>query len=391
MPENYSLLYEGEEDVKAEEDDLQIEEYDLTSSPNDFNVLTINSFIDSGSIKIPGFQRNYVWDIKRASKLIESIILGLPIPQIFLYEEKKNQFLVIDGQQRLMTIYFYVKGRFPKKEKRTEIRRLFNESNAFPESILYNDEFFSNFNLSLSVKTGAKQNPFNDLNYKTLDNYQMQFDLRPIRCVVVKQNVPKDDNSSVFEIFNRLNSGGINLMPQEIRSSLYHSDFMDMLFRINLNPTWRKLLKSPDPDLHMKDIELLLRGYAMAIYGDNYTSSLAKFLNNFADTARKFDKAYLVYLESFLTSLFLSIDSLPEDIFLNRNSNRFNVFLFEGLVYAMGKTHFEKRTFPSSSIDITKIANLSLDATFQEHSIRATTNKNNVQKRLERAKFFIDN
>src|SRR5690606_29552115 len=117
-------------------------------------------------------------------------------------------------------------------------------------------------------------------------------------------NVPKDDNSSVFEIFNRLNSGGINLTPQEIRSSLYHSDFIDMLFRINLNPTWRKLLKSPDPDLHMKDVELLLRSFAMAINGDKYTSSLATFLNNFAESARKFTKEKLVYLESFITSLF---------------------------------------------------------------------------------------
>jgi len=97
-------------------DDLQVEEYDLTSSPNDFNTTTIYNFIESGAVKIPGFQRNYVWDIKRASKLIESLVIGLPVPQIFLYEEDRNTFLVIDGQQRLMTVYFFVKQRFPKME-----------------------------------------------------------------------------------------------------------------------------------------------------------------------------------------------------------------------------------------------------------------------------------
>src|SRR3954447_105746 len=107
-------FYDYAEDV----DDLQIEEYDITAAPNDFNVLTINSFLESGAVKIPGFQRNYVWDIKRASKLIESLILGLPVPQIFLYEEQRNRFLVIDGQQRMMSIYYFIKGRFPKKEKR---------------------------------------------------------------------------------------------------------------------------------------------------------------------------------------------------------------------------------------------------------------------------------
>ena len=90
------------EDGSGEADDFQIKEYDITASPNDFNMSTMFSFIESGAVKIPGFQRNYVWDIKRASKLIESIIIGLPIPQIFLYEEARNKFLVIDGQQRLI-------------------------------------------------------------------------------------------------------------------------------------------------------------------------------------------------------------------------------------------------------------------------------------------------
>jgi hypothetical protein len=89
---------------------------ELTSTPNDFNVLTINSFIESGAVKIPGFQRNYVWDIKRASKLIESLILSLSAPQTVLYEEERNRFLVIDGQQRMMSMYYVIKGRFPRKE-----------------------------------------------------------------------------------------------------------------------------------------------------------------------------------------------------------------------------------------------------------------------------------
>ena len=89
--ENSDWLEAGEE---TGEDEGQIDEYDLTSSPNDFNISTIYNFIESGAVKIPGFQRNYVWDIKRASKLIESLIIGLPVPQVFLYEEGRNSFLV---------------------------------------------------------------------------------------------------------------------------------------------------------------------------------------------------------------------------------------------------------------------------------------------------------
>lgn len=388
MAELKEFMFDGEEDQRTDDQEFDISEYDLTSLPNDFNVTTINSYLESGSIKIPGFQRNYVWDSKRASKLIESIILGLPIPQIFLYEEKRNQFLIIDGQQRLMTIFFFMKGRFPRKEKRTEIRRLFNESEKMMNTIIFNDEYFTNFNLTLPNKANTKKNPFNTLNYNTLDNYKMQFDLRPIRCVVVKQNVPKDDNSSVFEIFNRLNTGGINLMPQEIRCSLYHSAFIDMIVKLNLNSVWRTFLRTPDPDLHLKDIEILMRAFAMAYKGDSYKSSMATFLNNFANEARNFTSEYVVYLESFATSLFKSISGFPADTFINKKSGRFNTFLFEALVYAESQIHFPNRTLPNS-VDVKLVNTLAEDATFTTYSIQGTTNKDSVEKRLERAKSII--
>src|SRR5690606_15540347 len=229
------------------------------------------------------------WDIKRASKLIESIILGLPVPQIFLYEESRNKFLVIDGQQRLMTIYYFIKQRFPKKEKRTELRKIYIENNGIPEEILYNDEYFSNFRLSLAKKSNGEENIFSKLSYKTLGEYKTQFDLRPLRNIIVRQNYPTDDSSSVYEIFNRLNSGGMNLRPQEIRGSLYHSEFMTFVNNSNLNEKWRQIIKSPNPDLHMKDVELLFRCISFMINGDKYSPSLAKFLNNFAQEAKTFD------------------------------------------------------------------------------------------------------
>ena len=76
------------DDYAEGEDEPQIDEYDITASPNDFNVITLFSFVESGAVKIPGFQRNYVWDRVRASKLIESLIMGIPVPQLFLYGQK---------------------------------------------------------------------------------------------------------------------------------------------------------------------------------------------------------------------------------------------------------------------------------------------------------------
>src|SRR3989304_8518367 len=124
------------DDYGGEADDIQIEEYEITAAPNDFNVLTIFNFLESGAVRIPGFQRNYVWDLGRASKLIESLILGLPVPQVFLYEIERNKFLVIDGQQRLMSIYYFIKQRFPKKEKRTDLRAIFDEQGKIPGHVV---------------------------------------------------------------------------------------------------------------------------------------------------------------------------------------------------------------------------------------------------------------
>ena len=98
---------------------------------------------------IPGFQRHFVWDIKRASKLIESLILGLPVPQLFLYEEARNRFLVIDGRRRLMSIYYFIKQRFPRNGARIELRRIFEEHGKIPDQVLHDNKYFMNFRLQL--------------------------------------------------------------------------------------------------------------------------------------------------------------------------------------------------------------------------------------------------
>jgi uncharacterized protein with ParB-like and HNH nuclease domain len=270
------------EDYAEDSEEDQIDEYDITATPNDFNVLTLNSFVEAGTVKIPGFQRNFVWDITRASKLIESLILGLPVPQLFLYEQARNKFQVIDGQQRLMSIYYFIKKRFPRKEKRTELRAIFDQHGGIPDSVLHDDAYFQTFSLRLPEKLPGRKNKFKGLNYSTLGDYKTQFDLRPIRNIVVKQSSPDNDDSSIYEVFNRLNTGGVNLRPQEIRTSMYHSRFYEMLYSINSESRWRSILGSPVPDLHMKDIEILLRGFAMLIDGKSYSPSMVRFLNRFS-------------------------------------------------------------------------------------------------------------
>ncbi|ABW14885.1 protein of unknown function DUF262 [Parafrankia sp. EAN1pec] len=369
------------------DEDGQIDEYDLTSTPNDFNVLTIQSFIESGSVKIPGFQRNYVWDLKRASKLIESIVIGLPVPQVFLYEEGRNSFLVIDGQQRLMTIYYFVRQRFPRKEKRAQIRKVFNEHGRVPDEVLYDEELFENFNLRLPEVSPGKPNKFSGLNYARLGDYQTQFNLRTIRNVIIKQVSPDNDNSSIYEIFNRLNTGGINLTPQEIRASLYHSKFYDMLFRVNMNPVWRNIVGPGEPDLHVRDLEVLLRAVAMWEQGGNYTPSMVRFLNNYSNRAKSYSPSEVEQVEETLTWFFDLARNIPRSAFTSRANNKFSTPLFESVFAAVCNRKSPRKDVSLEASTVEAIKN---DPDFLRYTTQRTTDTSNVKGRLSVAMKYVD-
>lgn len=374
--------YEGDEESDTLED-LGFTEYDISASPNDFNVKTLFDFIDSGIVNIPGFQRNYVWDIKRASKLIESIIIGIPIPQIFLYEEGKNKFLVIDGQQRYMTIYYFKKKRFPREDKRFELRQIFDKHKGIPDGILNNNDFFVDFNLQLSELKPVKKNKFNKLNYFTLDDEdRTTFDLRTIRNIIIKQNAPDDGDSVVFEIFNRLNTGGINLKPQEIRTSLFHSNFYNMLYRINLNPEWRKLTPQESPDIHMKDVEILLRGFAVLIEKDNYSPSMTKFLNRFSIKTKTYPNENIDYLEKLFLEFIGACNSIDDKLFFSK-TGRFNISVYESIFYASCVDAFKRTDLKIRITNLEKVNSLKENPTFVEATQVNTASYNNVMQRLD--------
>jgi Protein of unknown function DUF262 len=380
------------DDETGDEDDFQIKEYDITASPNDFNMSTMFSFIESGSVVIPGFQRNFVWDIKRSSKLIESIIIGLPIPQIFLYEESRNKFLVIDGQQRLMSIYYFVKQRFPRKEKRIELRRIFDGSGKIPDDILNDDNFFTPFNLLLTERLPNNPNRLNKLNYGTLGDIKTTFDLRTVRNIIIKQSSPdaeSDGLSSIYEIFNRLNTGGINLNPQEIRTSLYHSPFYDLLYQINLDDRWRRLLGLPEPDLHMKDIEILLRAFAMVVSGKEYKPSMTRFLNLMSKRAKALSKEKVAYLEKLFGAFLDACAALPSKAFFSTQNKKVNISLIEAVFAANCAAAFAEDSLGVPEINADKLQLLKDDPEFVKASQSQTASSMNVSKRLARAKEIL--
>lgn len=364
-------------------DGIQITEYDITSSPNDFNVSTLISFLDSGAIILPPYQRNYTWDKARASKLIESLLLGLPVPQLFLYEESRNRFAILDGQQRLMSLYFFVKGRFPRKEKRMYLREIFEEKGIFPTHILADDALFTPFNLTLPERGGEPESKYNGLNFGTLGENLTSFQLRTMRCLIIKQNEPKSDNSSVFEIFDRLNTGGVSLKPQEIRANLYYSEFYKALYELNKDVRWRKMLGSPERDTNLRDVELILRAIAMLVASDAYKPSMTRFLNTFSSDAKKSMLGEdVVVLRAIFENMLAALEGV--DPILLQLNDRFSIGVFEALLFAAGRGAWAARSIQPFA----KISNAQVIAVLEAvrpYFKEGTSKTENVKGRLKEA------
>ena len=370
------------DDYAKDEASPIIDGFDITAVPSDFNVMSLVEMVDRRWVRIPGFQRNFVWDLPRASKLIESLILGLPVPQLFLYQQERGRNLLIDGQQRLMSIYYFKKRRFPRVDRRADLRRKFDDAGKISEEVLHDNKYFRDFSLRLGESLPGQKNDLNKLNYHTLGDHQEQFDLRPVRCITIKQNRHSDDDAAMYEIFNRLNSGGVNLRPQEIRTSMYHSPFYTMLGEINEEGGWRDILQSPDPDLHMKDIEILLRGFAMLVSGDEYRPSMVKFLNKFSKKCETNDAEGNARLKNLFKSFLNAASNLPKGMFVNRANNRFNIALFEAVFTVACEKAYREQSDVEHSLDAGRIERLKTNEEFVAAARKSTTQTENVKTRL---------
>jgi hypothetical protein len=256
------------EKIQSEIDDSESSPpfYDIVTYPADYTLEGLVSKYQRSSIIVPGFERKFVWDIKQASRLIESFLLGLPVPAIFLYiEPKTNKQLLIDGQQRLLSIVYFFEGYFgePINGQRTVFRlKGLNEKSPYYEKT-YED---------LKSTNEAAINQLND---------------SVLRAFIVKQVGPQGDSGSIYHIFERLNTGGTQLVGQEIRNCIYYGPFNDMLKGLNKNLSWRKIFGRNDEDKRQRDIEHIVRFLALYYKGEKYTKPMKNFLSNFMEENRE--------------------------------------------------------------------------------------------------------
>ncbi|WP_167626508.1 DUF262 domain-containing protein [Microbacterium hominis] len=254
-------------------DDLETAETTVTPisySGQDFDVDGLVRRLNKGDIVVPsfgvedelletaGFQRGFVWTRKQMDRFIESLLLGYPIPGLFLVRQQTDKrYLVLDGQQRLRTLQAFKKG-------------------------VHDGRVFALVNVA---------EEFKDLTYDSLpDPLRRTLDDAFLQATVVSTDGSAGSLEAVYQIFERLNSGGTQLTPHEIRVALYAGALIAELERLNSLESWRHLYtqrKNP----RLRDQELILRVLALFLDLESYSRPLKGFLNDFAGEHRAMDES----------------------------------------------------------------------------------------------------
>lgn len=344
--------------------------YNISSYGTDIMLSQLISMYNSGDIEKPGLQRNYVWSKKEASRFIDSILLGLPVPSIFLAKDNENKLLIVDGFQRIITICDYVNGIFSSDGS---LFKLTNSELIYPK--------------------------WKGKTYKELsDSEQRSIRTYSLHAIVFEQKQPKDD-SGMYQIFERINTGGRVLRPQEIRNCIYQGPFNDLIEKLNKEKVWRKILGSEIFDSRMADIELILRFFAF-IFLPNRTEyeqkqlNLVKYLNSFMDDnklineegSKKFSNLFIKEMNY----LYHALGSNAFRTAKKRNDNivwakKVNPVVFDAVCTA---TYLEFKNLPQGDLS-NKYLNLVLDDEFSAVTRQRTTDLENIRRRVQIARNIL--
>ena len=249
------IIDKGIENDEEEIYDVDIRACKFSTYGGDFIVRQLIDMIAEKEIDIPKIQRHYVWTTKIASRFIESILLDLPLPSIFLAKGEDGRFIVIDGLQRLTTLYKYIfEG--------------VKDGKVFKLST------------SKDIREEWRGKAFRELDIED----QRRIRNKLLHAIIVEQKEPANFNG-LYLIFERINSGGLQLNQQEIRNAIFQYPINEAINQLNDFSDWRKLFGSSTPHTRMRDNEMILRFLALDNLNINTYSkeslNMVELLNDF--------------------------------------------------------------------------------------------------------------
>lgn len=335
---------ESEEDVHPKPEKIN----ESVMFNTDWTVETLFRQIEKGNINLdPQFQRREAWSAERKSKFIESILCGLPIPNVVLAEDRsvKGKYLVIDGKQRLFSIASFLKNEFSLR--------------------------------NLSIRSELNGCHFSDLQAKNpedvnaIENYS-------IRTVVIR-NWPDEDY--LYTVFYRLNSGSLQLSPQELRKALHAGKLLDFIDEFVSNSNEFKAIFGEKLDPRMRDVELVLRFLAFDRPLSEYNGNLKFFLDS---TVQFYDHAWdqtlpelEKSLERFSNSLRATYEIFRSDSFKKWNGSVFerrtNRAVFDVMTRYFSDPEISKRAISKSTAVVEAFKELCTASENFRNSIERTT------------------
>jgi uncharacterized protein with ParB-like and HNH nuclease domain len=252
IPTESELLEEQFEPEDIEEKpplpDFEGKDRRLVTHPYDFIIKSLKDQVDDGTLILADkFQRRRLWDDAKSSRLIESLVINVPIPVCY-FAEVDDAYSVIDGQQRLTAIYRYI-----------------------------NNEFSLS---SLRVRSDLNKKRFHELG--VADKRIIQN--RSIRCIVI---LKESDPDIRFDVFDRLNSNSVQLNAQELRNSLYRGDLNELIRKLSENSIFQKIRRVSNIDKRMQDCEMVLRFFAFHFQPEKYRGVLSQFLDDYLSKRQK--------------------------------------------------------------------------------------------------------
>lgn len=361
---DYEISDEPEAAVLSQDEVLELEEAEANAQPvsysgTDFDAEGLVRRLGRGDIVIPSFghgeeglelaafQRSFVWRKSQMDRFIESLLLGYPIPGIMLVQQVDKRYLVLDGQQRLRTLQAFYSG--------VHLNKVFQLDNV--------------------------ANEFRGLTYSTLlPEQRRMLDNTFIQATIVRTDGTRESLESIYKVFERLNSGGTQLTPHEIRVALYPGAFVEFLGELNSERGWRQVYGPVSPRL--RDQEVLLRIIALYMRSEEYYRPLKKFLNDFLGDHRDLTKLPSREVRETFVQATEALAAVDARQALRRAGQRVNAALLEAVVVASMRRASGGGDMSPAAIGAALSA-LTLDDEITRATTVSTATEENLKSRLE--------
>lgn len=328
---------------------MNIEDKQVFTEKKDFPLSTLKEMVDDGDIiPNPEYQRDYVYTEKQASKLVESVLMGIPIPTIYLCVEEDNTYSVIDGQQRITSLVRYLKNEF--------------------------------------ALNGLQE--LNELNGKCYKDLPKDIQKKLKSSSLSTISLLKQSTDLKYEIFARLNQGAVKLNPQELRNCIYRGTFNSLLDDIAAtNPHLRQLFH--DENNRKSYQERILRFFALSNY-QAYQSSMLKTMNSYMEQHRNDGEDEIkAAKEKFNSTIDIIKQVLGDNAFMafDRSNNKI-LEKFSGSVYdsiIIPFSFFDKHSLISHADKIREAVKRvkMTDESYREDTYAATGSKVRVIRRIQ--------